>query len=89
MDGVAVKAATEAEDGCRSDWEAMKLSDAMMRKYRNVGAEIKALFGDRPLASITPDEIRAMRKDWKLTAITAQKRMEMVRKFFSFCVDAG
>jgi site-specific recombinase XerD len=29
-----------------------------------------------------------MRKAWKLAPITAQKRMEMVRKFFSFCVDA-
>ena len=88
VDGVAVvKTATEAVDGFISDREAMKLSDAMMRKYRNVGAEMKALFGNRPLASITPDEIRAMRKNWKLAAITAQKRMEMVRKFFSFCVD--
>ena len=89
VDGVAVvKTATEAVDGFISDREAMKLSDAMMRKYRNVGVEMKALFGNRPLASITPDEIRAMRKDWKLAAITAHKRMEMVRKFFSFCVDA-
>jgi len=36
----------------------MKLSGAMMRKYRNVEAEIKGLFGDRPVGSITPDEIR-------------------------------
>jgi integrase len=89
VDGIAVvKTASDAVDGFISDREAMKLSDAMMRKYRNLGAEIKALFGDRPLPSITPDEIRAMRKSWKLAAITAQKRMEMVRKFFSFCVDA-
>jgi integrase len=89
VDGIAViKTAREAVDGFLSDREAMKLSDAMMRKYRNLGAEIKALFGDRPIGSITSDEIRAMRKGWKLAAITAQKRMEIVRKFFSFCVDA-
>jgi hypothetical protein len=89
VDGPAiVKSAREAVDGFLSDREAMKLSEAMMRKYRHVGAEIKALFGDRPLGSITADEIRTIRKDWKLAAITAQKRMEMVRKFFSFCVDA-
>jgi integrase/recombinase XerD len=87
VDGVAViKTAREGVDGFLSDREAMKLSEAMMRKYRHVGAEIKALFGDRPL--ITPDEIRDLRKRWKLAAITAQKRMEMVKKFFSFCVDA-
>jgi site-specific recombinase XerD len=89
VDGPAVvKTATEAVDGFLSDREAMKLSDAMMRKYRNVGAEIKAQFNDRPIGSITPDEIRDMRKGWKLAAITAQKRMEMVKKFFSFCMDA-
>lgn len=89
VDGPAVvKSAREAVDGFLNDREAMKLSEAMMRKYRHVGAEIKALFGDRPLGSITADEIRTMRKDWKLAAITAQKRMEMVKKFFSFCVDA-
>jgi len=89
VDGpTVVKTASEAVDGFISDREAMKLSDAMMGKYRHVGAEIKALFGDRPVGSILPDEIREMRKCWKLAAITAQKRMEMVRKFFSFCVDA-
>jgi integrase/recombinase XerD len=89
VDGRAVvRTAREAVEGFISDREAMKLSAAMMSKYRHVGAEITALFGDRPVTSITPDEIRAMRKDWKLAAITAQKRMEMVKKFFSFCVDS-
>ena len=89
VDGiVVVKTALEAVEGFLSDREAMRLSDAMMRKYRNVGTKIKSLFGDRPLGSITPDEVRAMRKHWKLAAITAQKRMEMVRKFFTFRVDA-
>src|ERR1035438_9082797 len=88
-DGIAVvKTAREAVEGFLSDREAMKLSEAMMRKYRHVGAEIKTLFGDRLVGSITPDEIRAMRKNWKLAAITAQKRMEMMKKFFSYCVDA-
>jgi anti-sigma factor RsiW len=89
IDGPAVvRTARAAVESFLSDREAMKLSEAMMRKYRHVGAEIKALFGDRPVGSIAPDEIREMRKNWKLAAITAQKRMEMVRKFFSFCVDA-
>ena len=89
MDGIAIiKTAREAVEGFLSDREAMKLSDAMMRKYRHMGAEIETLFSDRPIGSITPDEVRAMRKHWKLAAITAQKRMEMLRKFFSFCVDA-
>jgi len=89
VDGVVVvKTTHEAVDTFISDREAMNLSESMMRKYRVVGTEIKALFGGLPVNSITSDDIRAMRKRWKLAPITAQKRMEMVKKFFSFCVDA-
>jgi hypothetical protein len=56
VDGAdVVKTTRDAVDGFISDREAMKLSDAMMGKYRRVGAEIKTLFGDRPVGSITPD----------------------------------
>jgi site-specific recombinase XerD len=60
----------------------------MMSKYRNVGAEIEAAFGDCPLRSIATDDVRKMRESWKYASITAQKRMESIRKFFTFCVDS-
>jgi len=70
------------------DREALKLSDAMLRKYRHLTAEISQRFGDMPLGAITTDDIRKMREGWKLASVTTQKRLEMVRKFFKFCVDS-
>lgn len=71
-----------------SDRESMKLSEAMIRKYRNVAAELDREFGDAPLRSITTDRLRRLRESWKLASITMQKRLEMVRKFFTFCMDS-
>lgn len=67
---------------------ATKLSDAMMRKYRSVATELKNIGETIPLRTITVDDIRKLREGWKLAPITSQKRLEMVRKFFSFCVDS-
>jgi site-specific recombinase XerD len=71
-----------------SDRESMKLSEAMIRKYRNVAAELDREFGDTPLRSITTDRLRRLRESWKLASITMQKRVEMIRKFFTFCLDS-
>jgi integrase len=78
----------EAADRFQADRASMKLSDAMMRKYKNVLAELKAQFGDRPVKSITTDDVRQVRESWSLAPVTMQKRMELVRKFFTFCLDA-
>jgi integrase len=72
----------------KADRESMKLSAAMMRKYKHVVAELDETFGDRPVKSITTDDLRLLREGWKLAPVTMQKRMDMVRKFFSFCVDS-
>jgi integrase/recombinase XerD len=80
--------AREALDKFKADRESMKLSEAMMRKYRNVVCELKDAFGDRELRSITVDDVRQIKGKWKLAPITIQKRMDMVRKFFLFCVDS-
>lgn len=71
-----------------ADRGSMHLSDAMMRKYRNVASELKSEFGPITVRSVTVDDIRKMREGWKLAPITSQKRLEMVRKFFQFCVDS-
>lgn len=80
--------ASAAAERFMSDREAKKLSDAMLRKYRNVTAEIKEQFGQIPIKSITTDDVRKLRESWKLAPITTQKRLEMVRKFFQFCLDS-
>jgi integrase/recombinase XerD len=70
------------------DRAAMNLGDAMMSKYKNVTKEIEDAFGDTPLRSVTTDDIRKIRESWKLAPVTKQKRMELVRKFFKFCVES-
>ena len=80
--------ARKAAERFLSDREAMKLSDAMLRKYRNVTVEIQNTFGDIPVRSLTADDVRRLRESWKLAPITTQKRLEMVRKFFKFCLDS-
>jgi integrase len=78
----------EAGERFKADRESMKLSEAMMRKYKHVVAELDSAFGERPVRSITTDDIRVLRESWKLAPVTMQKRMEMVRKFFSFCLES-
>ena len=72
---VTVKEATER---FISDRQSMKLSDAMMSKYRNVAAELEREFGNSPLRSVTTDGLRRLRESWTLAPITMQKRLEMV-----------
>jgi len=78
----------EATERFLSDRQSMKLSDAMMSKYRNVVAELEREFGNSPLRSVTTDGLRRLRESWTLAPITMQKRLEMVRKFFTFCMDS-
>ncbi len=85
---VAVVTVKEATDRFVSDRESMRLSEAMMRKYRLVAKELSDHFGDTPLRSVTTDSLRRLRESWKLAPITMQKRLEMVRKFFNFCMDS-
>jgi hypothetical protein len=57
--GMTVKEATER---FISDRESMKLSEAMMRKYRLVASTLAAEFGDAPLRSGTTDGLRRLRE---------------------------
>ncbi len=52
MDGAAVVVSVkEATERFVSDRQSMKLSEAMMRKYRLVAAELSGKFGNAPLRS--------------------------------------
>jgi integrase len=84
-DSVIVK---DAVDRFLADRKSMRLSDAMMRKYEAVAKELKDEFGNLTVKSVSVDDIRKLREGWKLAPITSHKRLEMVRKFFQFCVDS-
>lgn len=79
----------EAVERFIADREARKLSEAMIRKYKHVANEMSRELGKLPVRSVKVDDVRRVRESWKLAAVTTQKRLEMVRKFFKFCVDSG
>jgi len=72
-----------------SDAEVRGLSEPMLRKLKHVTNELKDIFGPVSLRSVTVDDLRRVREGWKLAPITTQKRLEMLRSFFRFCVDSG
>jgi integrase/recombinase XerD len=84
--GITVKMAVEKY---LSDAEARNISDSQMRKLRLVLGELERNFGPVAIGSVTVDDLRKIREAWKVAPITMQKRLEMLRSFFRFCVDSG
>lgn len=85
-------AAVTVNEACEkfiTDAQARKLSEPMLRKLRHVTKELKDAFGSVSLRSVSVDDIRRIREGWELAPITTQKRLEMLRSFFRFCVDSG
>jgi site-specific recombinase XerD len=79
----------EACEKFLSDAVARHLSEPTIKKIRHVCGELTRELGAVSLRSVTVDDIRKIRECWKLSALTAQKRLEMMRSFFRFCVDSG
>jgi integrase/recombinase XerD len=78
----------EACDKFIADAKARHLSEAMVRKLKNTTKELQDKFGSISLRSVTVDDMRGIRAGWKLAPVTTQKRLEMLRSFFHFCVDS-
>lgn len=88
-ESVTVKGAVERFTANRESMHRRReISEAMLRKYKHVGRELEDVFGSTILRSVTVDEIRKMVDGWDLAPITTQKRLEMTRKFFQFCMDS-
>jgi integrase/recombinase XerD len=79
----------EAAQKFLADCEARKLSGAIIEKYEYVTEELERLFGEQPVRSISVDDLRTMRNAWDYAPLTALKRLEYVRTFFTFCVSSG
>jgi site-specific recombinase XerD len=85
----AVVAVKEACEKFIADAKARNLSDGMVRKLNNLTKELEKRFGTISLRSLSVDDVRKMTHEWKLAPITKQKRLEILRGFFRFCVDSG
>jgi len=72
-----------------SDCAARNVGDAQMGKYRLLEREMVDQFAERAIGSISTDELAEYRESWKLSPISAQKKLERLRTFFRFCVSRG
>jgi integrase/recombinase XerD len=84
--GITVKMAREK---FIADAKARNLSENMVRKLRLVTAPLEENYGSVGIRSVTVDDLRKIRESWAVAPITMQKRLEMLRSFFRFCVDSG
>ncbi|HKW19509.1 MAG TPA: tyrosine-type recombinase/integrase [Terriglobales bacterium] len=80
---------SEACDKFIKEQKDRELSESFIRKLKNVTDELKEKFGSVSLRSVTVDELRGVKQGWKLALVTKQKRVEMLRMFFEFCVNSG
>src|ERR1035437_8343749 len=79
----------DACDRWITDCEARQLKPQSIRKYREIKKELVEKFGTLGVRAVSVDELRRLREGWKYSALTTGKRLELVRAFFSFCVDSG
>lgn len=71
------------------DCETRNLSDATRGKYKLLTSELIGQFGDRPMSSISVQDLRDYRERWELSPISSRKKLERLRTFFRFCQDSG
>lgn len=78
----------DAGDRWVSDCEARGYKEASLRKYREIKNELAARF-EGPVQNVSVDDVRKLRESWTHADTTKMKRLELVRAFFSFCLDSG
>ena len=62
------------------------LSIETTKKQRLLQKEMVAYFDVLPIRSISTDDLAKFRESWKLSSITARKKIERLRSFFKFCI---
>jgi site-specific recombinase XerD len=68
-----------------ADSAARHLKPETIAKYRLLQREMVALFGTRTVDALGLQDIGPYRESWKLSAISARKKIERMRTFFKFC----
>jgi integrase len=79
---------SDAVDRFLADAKARGLSAGTLLKYEQSMKGLKDTFGQTIVRQVTVDDIRKLRESWKISPLTMQKRLEMVKAFFKFCVAA-
>ena len=83
---VSVKDAT---DRFIEDVIARQLALDTQNKYRLMFSEMEERFEGLTIGSLTVNDLAKYREHWKVSPITARKKLERLRTFFRFCMDRG
>jgi len=71
------------------DCEARRLGPAQLGKYKLLIRELKDEFGTRMVGSVSVDDVIHYRSQWKLSPVSAAKKLERLKTVFRFYHDAG
>lgn len=72
-----------------ADCTARNLGEASLGKYRLLEKEMIAQFSARPVDGISIEDLSEYRESWKLSPISARKKIERLRTFFKFAIERG
>jgi integrase len=72
-----------------ADCVGRKLAPETIGKYRLLVKEMKEFYGPVEIASVGVDDLSRYRESWKLSAVSAKKKIERLRTFFRFCMERG
>jgi integrase/recombinase XerD len=78
---------SEAFNRFMADCAARSLGVETMKKYLLLRREMTTRFGHQPMNSVTVGELSQYREAWKLSPVSAGKKIERMRSFFKFGVD--
>jgi len=70
-----------------ADCSARNLRGETVGKYVLLRREMEARFGNRPVDSISVEDLALYRESWKMAPLSACKKIERMRTFFRFCVE--
>jgi integrase/recombinase XerD len=70
-----------------ADCEARNLGTETVAKYRLLQREMTAVFGRRPVDSLSVEDLSRYRESWNMGPLSARKKVERLRTFFRFCVE--
>jgi integrase/recombinase XerD len=79
----------EACDRLHADMVRLGRAEDTVKKYGRDLDGLKAQFGGRLVSSISVDELAEYSEGWKLSPVTARKKLERLRTIFRFWQDRG
>src|ERR1700722_5704375 len=79
----------EAWERFISDCEARGLKSESIYKYELLKRDLSALMGGDLVDEVSVEALSKYRESWKLGAQAARLRIDLLRRFFRFCMDRG